>query len=51
MRYIKRFSDESTLDDYQIDIVTWVCAGKVFAAQGDIAKGKTCDENAAALMA
>ena len=51
MRYIKRFSDESTLDDYQIDIVTWVCAGKVFAAQGDITKGKTCDENAVALMA
>jgi hypothetical protein len=49
--YIKRYDDEHSLDEYQTDVVTWVCAGKVFAAQGDIAKGKTCDENALALMA
>lgn len=55
--YIKRYdSDKSDtsvevgLDDYLIDIVSWACAGKVFAAQGDINKGKVCDENAAALM-
>jgi hypothetical protein len=53
--YIKRYenknaTEDSLLDDYLIDIVTWVCAGKVFAAQGDINKGKLCDENAAALM-
>lgn len=56
MLYIKMYQDTNPstdigLDDYMIDIVTWVCAGKVFAAQGDITKGKTCDENAVALMA
>lgn len=56
MLYIKRYEDtnlstEIDFDNYIIDIVSWVCAGKVFAAQGDIAKGKTCDENAVALMA
>jgi hypothetical protein len=55
MLYIKRYdsesmSDDANLDEYMVDVVSWVCAGKVFAAQGDIAKGKTCDENALALM-
>jgi hypothetical protein len=56
MLYIKRYeSDKDTtkdtgLDDYMIDLVSWVCAGRVFAAQGDINKGKICDDNAAALM-
>ena len=56
MNYIKRYdvdkdiTDETNLDDYMIDLVSWVCAGRVFAAQGDINKGKLCDENAAALM-
>lgn len=56
--YIKRYDTakndttaEVDIDDYLIDIVSWVCAGKVFAAQGDINKGKVCDENAIALMA
>ena len=54
--YIKRYNNDkdayadTNLDDYLIDIVSWVCAGKVFAAQGDMNKGKLCDENAAALM-
>lgn len=54
--YIKRYeggkdaTEETGLDDYMIDLVSWVCAGRVFAAQGDINKGKICDENAAALM-
>lgn len=54
--YIKRYNNEKDtatetyLDEYLIDIVSWACAGKVFAAQGDINKGKLCDENAAALM-
>lgn len=54
--YIKRYDKErdtsadTDLDEYMIDIVSWVCAGKVFSAQGDITKGKTCDENASALM-
>ena len=51
LNYIKRYDDEQELDEYQIDVATWVCAGKVFSIQGDIAKGKTCDENAVALMA
>lgn len=51
MQYIKRYDGNTTLDDYQIDIATWICAGKVFATQGDTVKGKTCDENAVALMA
>lgn len=56
MSYIKRYDPdkgltvETGLDDYMIDLVSWVCAGRVFAAQGDTAKGKLCDENAAALM-
>jgi hypothetical protein len=54
--YVERYEgDESkeaevTLDGYMIDVVTWVCAGKVFAAQGDVNKGKLCDDNAASLM-
>ena len=56
VHYIKRYDNdrdttaETDLDEYMIDVVSWVCAGKVFAAQGDINKGKICDENAAALM-
>ena len=56
MLYIKRYdndretSAETDLDEYMIDIVSWVCAGRVFAVQGDVAKGKICDENASSLM-
>lgn len=53
LRYIKRFGDSvdtSLLDDYMIDVVSWVCAGKVFSAQGDINKAKTCDENSVSIM-
>ena len=56
LQYIKRYdndrdtSAETDLDGYMIDLVSWVCAGKVFAAQGDTIKGKICDENASALM-
>lgn len=54
--YIKRYSKDrdtsadTDLDEYMIDLVSWVCAGRVFAAQGDVAKGNICDENASALM-
>lgn len=54
--YIKRYDNdndttaETDLDEYMVDIVSWVCAGRVFAAQGDLNKGKICDENASALM-
>lgn len=54
--YIKRYdndrdtSAETDLDEYMTDVVSWVCAGKVFFAQGDMNKGKICDDNAAALM-
>ena len=56
LQYIKRYdkdteiSQESGLDEYLIDIVSWVCAGKVFSSQGDVTRGKICDENASALM-
>ena len=52
MLYVKRCSGEGDLDfdDYLIDIMSWVCAGRVFAAQGDPNRGKLCDENAASLM-
>lgn len=56
MHYVARYDkgtdmlEEVGLDDYLIDIVSWVCAGKVFAVQGDIEKGKMCDANAVALM-
>jgi hypothetical protein len=54
--YIKRYNNatdtnsETDLDEYLTDIVSWVCAGKVFSVQGDTAKSKICDDNAAALM-
>lgn len=54
--YIKRYdkdrdtSADTDLDEYMSDLVSWVCAGRVFAAQGDINKSKICDENALALM-
>lgn len=51
MLYIKRYDGNTTLDDYQIDIATWLCAGRVFSAQGDTVKSQTCDANAVALMA
>lgn len=56
MSYVERYnkdkdpSAEAGLDDYMVDLVSWVCAGRVFAAQGDMNKGKICDENAASLM-
>lgn len=56
MLYVKRYegsidpSTEIDMDSYLIDIISWVCAGRVFAAQGDVNKGKICDDNAAALM-
>ena len=51
--YVMRFTDTSNdieIDDYMTDLVSWVCAGRVFAVQGDANRGKICDENAAALM-
>ena len=56
IHYIKRYDKgvelnvETGLDDYLTDIVSWVCAGRVFAARGDINNNKICDDNAAALM-
>lgn len=56
LRYVKRYdkdrdtSADTDLDEYMVDLVSWVCAGRVFAAQGDANKGKICDDNAAALM-
>ena len=56
MTYVVRFtggeglSNDIDIDDYLVEIVTWVCAGKVFAAHGDLNRGKICDDNAAALM-
>jgi hypothetical protein len=53
-RYIQRFdggpNDDIDLDDYMTELVSWVCAGRVFAVQGDLTRGKICDDNAAALM-
>lgn len=51
MLYVKRYDGSITLDEYQIDITTWLCAGRVFSAQGDTAKSQICDANAVALMA
>ena len=53
--YVKRYdstdmSADTGFDDYLIDVVSWVCAGRVFAAQGDVNKGQLCDNNATALM-
>lgn len=56
LTYIKRYNGEkdttaeTELDEFMIDVVSWVCAGRVFAAQGDINKSKICEENALALM-
>lgn len=55
MLYVKRYVNidmegDVGLDEYMIDLVSWVCAGRVFAAQGDINKGKICDDNASSLM-
>lgn len=50
MTYVRQYYGNDLLNEYLIDIVTWVCAGKVFAAQGDLNKGKLCDENAVSLM-
>lgn len=53
--YVSRYSGsglstEVAFDEYLTDIISWACAGKVFAAQGDVNKAKICDENAQALM-
>lgn len=54
--YIKRYDNErdtskdTDLNEYMIDIVSWVCAGKVFSTRGDSNMAKICDENALALM-
>lgn len=54
MLYIQRYSGGNStdvgLDEYMIDLVSWVCAGRVFSAHGDVNKGKICDDNAMALM-
>ena len=56
MIYVKRYdnsldlSEDTGLDEYITDIVSWACAGKVFASRGDVNNGKICDENAMALM-
>ena len=56
IHYVKRYdgslelSEDTGLDEYMIDLVSWVCAGRVFASRGDINNNKICDENAAALM-
>lgn len=55
LNYIKSYTGSGmtsniSLDDYVINIVSWVCAGKVFGAQGDINKNKICNDNAIALM-
>lgn len=54
--YIKRYDEDNdtsaeiALDDYMVDIASWVCAGKVFASQGNVNGEKICSENAVALM-
>jgi hypothetical protein len=56
MTYVKRFTgDESPsatvdLDPYLEEVVAWVCAGKVFSAQGNVAKMQICDTTAAAAL-
>lgn len=56
MTYIPRFNEELGLsvnikiDTYLSDIVSWICAGKVYSSRGDAANSKICDENALALM-
>lgn len=55
--YIARFDGDLTIeneikiDEYLSDVATWVCAGKVFSAQGDVNRGKICDDTAISLMA
>ena len=54
--YVERYtgdeskSSEVSLDGYMVDVVTWVCAAKVFSTQGDVTKSKICDEIAQSLM-
>lgn len=55
--YVKRYDSDKNdptvevgLDDYLTDIVSWLCAGKVFYIQGDVNKGKICEDNAASIM-
>lgn len=50
VRYVKRYTEGSELDDYLSDIVTWVCAGRVFDSRGDINHSKMCSDNVASLM-
>ena len=55
VHYVKRFTSGNidatiSLDSYLTDIVTWVCAGKVFDVRGDINNSKVCNDNAASLM-
>lgn len=56
MLYVKRFdgeldeSREINLDDYILNVASWVCAGKVFSSRGDVNNSKACDDNAVALM-
>lgn len=56
LNYVKQYDNDkdttadANLDDYMCDIVSWVCAGNVFFAQGDTDKGKICHENASSLM-
>lgn len=55
MLYVKRYTNTDMegaveLDEYMTDLVSWVCAGRVFAAQGDANRGKICDDNASSLM-
>lgn len=38
------------INDYLADVVSWVCAGKVFSSRGDSANMQICDNNAMALM-
>lgn len=51
LTYIPRYSGDDISNEFIIDVVSWLCAGKVFAAQGDTVKEKICDENAVALLA
>ena len=49
--YVKRYNGgDLLLDEYMIDLVSWVCAGRVFASRGDINNSNLCDEKATALM-
>lgn len=50
LTYIPRYSGDDISNEFIIDVASWVCAGKVFAIQGDIAKSQACDANAVAIM-